>query len=340
MAERISGNVPLKTLSREELKVLLVNNPKTGERDYLNLQAQCVATFGAAAGIMMRQFVFLTGRSKLDGGWFWKKRDEGCKETGLGHREWDKGKKILLGEKAWAGRTVKVLEERRPSRRAAAEYRVDLVALAEVLNVKASTRLAADESPTIAKSPCEATKATPNANQSPLRKATEWPRAAAEPLRKATESLRSGQPQRRHQERTPKTTSKGITLQGGADGSSSRLAPRTDKSDSPLLAGGGDAAPRSLAAPQANHIGQRADSQIDSYYFPAPDRNTRQAEARLRRVLEDPPQQLRDDLARYRAGDLDLVEFTEKVRPHLSGTVYWGLLTTHRLAEKVEMHIS
>lgn len=117
-------------MTREDLKELLVDG------DYLRFQTRCVRQFGPAAGIMLRDFIHRTGRSHLEDSWFWKSREEGCEETGLGHREWDKAKRILLGKRPWAARTVKVLEERRPSRRSPAEYRVDLLAVAQILGVE------------------------------------------------------------------------------------------------------------------------------------------------------------------------------------------------------------
>jgi hypothetical protein len=127
--------------SKDELEVLkapLITDPQSGKTDYLKLQARLVRAFGPAAGILCRELVFLTGRSKLEDGWVYNSRDAWRARTGLGHRALEKARAILRGDRPWAGKTHEVLEERRPSRRAPTEYRLDLVAVAGVLGVDMS----------------------------------------------------------------------------------------------------------------------------------------------------------------------------------------------------------
>jgi hypothetical protein len=116
----------------EALRERLVE--EVAEGDWLVFQAKCVRAFGPTAGIFVRQLVFWTGKSTLCAdGWLYKNRDEWQAETGLGHYEQDKARKILTGQRPWAGETREVIEEHRQSRRQSMRYRVDLWALASVL---------------------------------------------------------------------------------------------------------------------------------------------------------------------------------------------------------------
>jgi len=120
----------------EVKKALLVTDPETGRPDWLKYQARCIAAVGSAAGVLLRELTHLTGLSALEDGWLWNPREAWRERPGLGNRELEKARAILRGDKPWAGRTVKVLEERRPSRRAPVEYRLDMPALAALLGVK------------------------------------------------------------------------------------------------------------------------------------------------------------------------------------------------------------
>ncbi len=121
--------------THEAMKAALVRDPITGAADYFKLQARAVAVFGAPSGIFVRQCVFWSGLStKLEDGWFYKSQSELRKEIGLGKRDQATARAILTGRKPYAGRTFKVLEERRANPTAPTEFRVDLKALADVLN--------------------------------------------------------------------------------------------------------------------------------------------------------------------------------------------------------------
>lgn len=118
-----------------DLKDRIIRDPDTGKPDYFKLQARLIRVFGPQAGVMLRDFVYWTGRSKLPDGRFYKSRDEVEEGTGLGHRDQETARRIAKGEKERNGRTLRVLEEYRPSRRAPMHYRVDLEALATILGV-------------------------------------------------------------------------------------------------------------------------------------------------------------------------------------------------------------
>ncbi len=209
----------LDALSPEELKkvkeLLAPVNPKTGERDYIRLLARLVAEVGSVAGVYLWRAIHLTGRSsKLEAGWFYKSREEMRGETGQGHREQEKARKILTGQKEYAGRTFVLLEERRPSRRQPTEYRAAVLAVAELLGV--------DVSSVVGESPRGATQGADEGGSGP-----ESPRGATEPPRGATES-----PQETCDFiETSRENPTEIPLTGGADDSSSRPAPQQEEED-------------------------------------------------------------------------------------------------------------
>lgn len=112
--------------THEATKRALLLNPKTGNSDYIRFQARCVRVFDPVVGIFARQAVYWHGRSSILGnGWIFKKREEWCEETGLTHRQLERAR-LVLREKG-------ILEEGRPSRRAAMHFRVDLEALKDAL---------------------------------------------------------------------------------------------------------------------------------------------------------------------------------------------------------------
>lgn len=316
----------------DELKDLLTWNPRTEKQDYIHFQARCVRKFGAAAGIMARQFVFLTNLSRLEGGWFWKTREEGCEETGLGHREWDKGKQILLGKRPWAGRTVKVLEEQRPNRRGPTEYRVDLIALAEILGVEVPPSLVGDESTdldefgglprypplvaTPAAAPPRGAAEPPRGTTEPPHRASESPQRATESLhRGATESPRAGQPQREPSETSSKEPTK-ATPEGRSG---------EEKTDPAFDTADGDEAPRSsMASPDGSaraRLGkEQAASREDDHVralIMQPSLPTNDAEgggrpdpatvARVCRLLDNPASSSHAALRRSKDGEIDAV---------------------------------
>jgi len=124
-------------LEIDEMKALIAANPSTGKEDHIRLLGRLVDQFGAAGGVLAWNIFFWTGRStKLEGGWLFKSREQFKRETGLGIREFSKAREILRGERAWAGRTVRVLDESRPSRRTPAHYRLRLEDLAAALGVE------------------------------------------------------------------------------------------------------------------------------------------------------------------------------------------------------------
>lgn len=97
--------------------------------------------FGPLAGPFLEHVIFWSGRSHAPSGWVYKSREElsdPLKGIALEHRDQEKARKILRGEKPWYGKTRKVLEEHRPSKRIATFYRVDLKALASILGVELS----------------------------------------------------------------------------------------------------------------------------------------------------------------------------------------------------------
>ncbi len=107
----------------------LLQDPETGNLDYLRFQARCVKAFDPAVGIFLRQATYWHGRStKLRDGWMYKKREEWCEETGLTHRQVERARRVLL-EKG-------ILEESRPSRRAPMHFRIDLEALKDALEAE------------------------------------------------------------------------------------------------------------------------------------------------------------------------------------------------------------
>lgn len=119
-------------MNRDYLKELLLIDPETGKPDGFGLQARCVGAYGPAAGVYLQRAVFLTGRSALEGGYYYKSKAEMQVETGLSIRQQDKARKVLKAKE--------ILEERRPNRRGPAHYRVDLLRLARMFGLVESSR--------------------------------------------------------------------------------------------------------------------------------------------------------------------------------------------------------
>jgi hypothetical protein len=187
------------------LKAEILRDPESGEASYLSLQARLIEIFGPAAGVMLRQCIYWTGKGKHGDGRFHKSRDEWQAELGLGHRDQEAGRRILTGQKQRNGQTFGVLEEYRSSRRAAMRFRVDLEALAAVLGLASdgADHTAGDampqpstvgqDSPPDAERPRGATESPRGASERP-RGASEWPRGAASKI--TSESTPIEDPQR------------------------------------------------------------------------------------------------------------------------------------------------
>jgi hypothetical protein len=127
-------NDSVKRLAKE-----LLDKAAGGERWLLrNLVTK---EFGPLAGPFLEHIIFWSGKSHAPSGWVYKSREElsdPLKGIALEHRDQEKARKILRGEKPWYGKTRKVLEEHRPSKRIATFYRVDLIALASILGAELS----------------------------------------------------------------------------------------------------------------------------------------------------------------------------------------------------------
>jgi hypothetical protein len=107
--------------------------------DWPMLRKRLTKVFGGDTALFLEYLIFWSGKSHAPHGWVWKSRDEIEdleKGTGQGHREQEKARKILRGDKQRDGRTFRVVEECRPSRRRATFYRVDLVAVANIIGVE------------------------------------------------------------------------------------------------------------------------------------------------------------------------------------------------------------
>jgi hypothetical protein len=101
------------------------------------LRKRLTKVFGPEAALFLEHLIFYSGKSHARWGWVWKSRDE-LEDIesgiGLGNAYQTKARKILRGEKA----TPRVVAECRPSRRRATFYRVDLVAVADLIGVEIS----------------------------------------------------------------------------------------------------------------------------------------------------------------------------------------------------------
>jgi hypothetical protein len=107
--------------------------------DWPMLRRRLTKVFGGDTALFLEYLIFWSGKSHAPDGWVWKSRDEIEdleKGTGQGHREQEKARKILRGDKPRDGRTFQVVEECRPSRRRATFYRVDLAAVANIIGVE------------------------------------------------------------------------------------------------------------------------------------------------------------------------------------------------------------
>ncbi len=287
-------------LSPEELariKRLLAANPETGEQDYIGLLARCIELCGSVAGVFLWRVVYLTGRSsKLEDGWFYKSREEMRQETGQGHREQEKARKILKGEKEYAGRTIEVLEENRPSLRAPTHYRVDLLALAEVLGVDISLALA--ESPRGAAQEADEGGADPEsprgAAQSPYR-AAQSPHGAAESHAPWGDFIETSRENKQVENKT-----KNSFFQKGADDSLSRAAPQQKGEGEDLETSNDSAQPVESSPPQPPRL---------SMFDPAEDRKYRD----VRNLVFDPERETGKLALQVIYGENDREEDHEKL---------------------------
>ncbi len=173
------------------------------EREERPLRVVLARHFGSVVGSFLEHLVFWSGKSShCENGWFYQDRDEIYKRCGCDRREQTLARKVLRGDREWKGKTVKLLHEDRPSRRKATHFRVDLIALADLLDVILPDELLPvedlddfdlldeDESP---ESPYRATESPYRAAESPYR-ASESPYRAASASSSAESSSLSSSP--------------------------------------------------------------------------------------------------------------------------------------------------
>ncbi len=120
---------------KNRLLLTTVKDQRTGQEmqveDYFVFQARCIRKFGLAAGVYVRQLVFWDGKGMDPEGWIYKSEDEMEAETGLRRRAQREARKVLTSSE--------VLEEKRKGVPCRLFYRVNLEALAEVLEAPGST---------------------------------------------------------------------------------------------------------------------------------------------------------------------------------------------------------
>ncbi len=84
------------------------------------------------AGVLLSQFLYWQPRSRDEEGWFWKTQADIYEETGLGRREQETARRVLVG----AG----VIEETRRGVPAKMHFRVNLTRLVHLLSAYHSSR--------------------------------------------------------------------------------------------------------------------------------------------------------------------------------------------------------
>ncbi len=170
------------------------------EREERPLRVVLARHFGSVVGSFLEHLVFWAGKSShCENGWFYQKRDEIYDRCGCDRREQTLARKVLRGDRAWKGKTFNLLHEDRPSRRKATHFRVDLIALADLLDVILPDELLPVEDlddfdlldEDAPESPYRATHETPEETPESPNRATESPNRATESPNRAASALSS-----------------------------------------------------------------------------------------------------------------------------------------------------
>jgi hypothetical protein len=155
--------------------------------DWPMLRRRLTKVFGGDAALFLEHLIFWSGKSHAPYGWVYKSREEmEDVETGigLGNRYQTKARKVLRGEK----QAPRVVEECRPSRRRATFYRVDLVAVANIIGVELVSAIE-DDFDFFGLEESESFRGTTENGQTPD-KPSESFRGTTESFQGATESFR------------------------------------------------------------------------------------------------------------------------------------------------------
>jgi hypothetical protein len=251
----------IKTFVKETRELIWPERKEDSERKAYD--PRLVAAFGGDAGIYLGQCLYWTGKGAPDGS-FYKSGSEAKKETGLSVHRQAKARKRLIGSG--------VLEEYRVSRRRPMHFRVNLLALAEMLEVPVPEYLELGLG-------TEYLKLAPSTENSTLALSSE------------NLMLDSGTSKNTSERTTRDYSSGDPLLQSGGDGFLSRAAPTQD-SEASSPSGDSNDAPALGDALQKRSVkeGVVADQQLDLVAVPPPD-PARVSEARdaLRDLLDQWP---------------------------------------------------
>jgi hypothetical protein len=111
---------------------------KAGGENWM-LRQRLNGIVGTTAAALLANLIHWSGRGHAPGGWVWKTREEiadPIEGTGQLNGEFQMARKILRGDRKWNKQTFHLVEECRPSRRRPTFYRVDLVAVADLIGVE------------------------------------------------------------------------------------------------------------------------------------------------------------------------------------------------------------